>query len=112
MNRTDHSQVSILVLGPFYTSATVTGLLQLPIHPAYTEPPTLASLQARKWVTKGGGDDPNKAAIRIFNLAKEDNPTIRLILSKVAIGAVKASAQALIETADKYAERSENLNFD
>ena len=87
-------------------------MVTLPVHPAYTST-SLPSHGTRQWLASPGlGESADKAALQIFNLAKEAEPPVRLVLSNTAIGAVKAQAQSLLDTADKYASRSANLGFD
>ena len=114
--------MTIITLGAFRTSAVATGMVKMPIHPAYSGKPDLPSVRSRKAILASLTDemdsaynvrgDPAKAAEALYRLSSHPSPPVRLVLGKDVIGMAQAKVERLKAEAEFSVPWSENVDLD
>ncbi|KAI5480499.1 NAD(P)-binding protein [Pseudohyphozyma bogoriensis] len=96
----------IIEPGGFRTSWAGTGMVELPAHPAYASPLSLASKVRvlRRTLTFPG--DPIKAALAMIAISKVPDPPVRLPLGSDAVAVVRAKLGDVEKELTKWEELS------
>ncbi|KAH8104677.1 hypothetical protein BXZ70DRAFT_608168 [Cristinia sonorae] len=104
-------KVTLIESGSFETSGR-DNASHFPPYPAYDKP-HLTTTKLREIIknTPSRRGDPEKAVDRIYDLAGLEDPPMRLLLGKDAIGRLRAQQVNLLADAEKYESWSEGLGF-
>ncbi|CAL1712857.1 unnamed protein product [Somion occarium] len=104
-------KITIVEPGEFDTKVFTSNLVQPPIHPAYATKPHLPSNLFRQQYIAAPSkrQDPNKAVIKLYELASLENPPLRLPIGKDAIGFVKDQLEQVARDRESFAHWSDDL---
>lgn len=85
----------------------------LPPHPAYTKP-TLPGNVLRGYLEnpQAEGSDPAKAMQKLYEFSSLSDPPIRFPIGEDAVDALRKKGKEYIDTAERFASWSENLQLD
>ncbi|KAJ3548521.1 hypothetical protein NM688_g5291 [Phlebia brevispora] len=111
-------KITLIEMGSYDTSA-IDNVVRLPVPAAYTAPSTPAA-QIRSMLDNLGKSGPEgvklgdsqKAVRKIYELSMLDEPPLRLILGKDAIGHVRMQIESVTADMEKYESWSEDLLLD
>ena len=103
------------MLGSYKTNG-LQSAVHLPLHPAYNKP-GLPAIALREFVDKVDSaqitlGDPDKAAMKSFELSQLPDPPLRLVLGQDALAMVRAQIGKLVKDADASEDWSKDLTFE
>lgn len=103
------SQISLVSTGPFNTP--LVGKFKWPAsHPAYEAPTSPTAGLAGFYDSYVPPGDPRKGMEVVYKLASLADPPLYFPLSPASVAAYKSRAKLLLESAEKYASWSENVD--
>jgi len=101
-------KITVVDFGNFQTNAFKDAYKQ-PMHPAYNNPELPSTKTREYWKHPNVYPDPSKAAEKLFELSKLENPPVRLAIGKDAVSGVMKKVEATLEQVKAYQSWSEDL---